>query len=167
MKILLDLVPFIAFLGTWSQFGIYHATAVLIITLWIAVVLDYFFVGKKRNNMMLGTAVIATVFGVLTLVLRNALFIHIKPTVIFGLQGLVFLGSHFIGDKVILQRLMGAQIPMPDAQWRRSSLPMCRTQPPKMRLSARASPCSTSSWGRKTHSQEPPVKRLDLRTWPT
>jgi intracellular septation protein len=122
MKILLDLVPFIAFLGTWSQFGIYTATAVLIVTLWVAVVLDYCFVSKKRNNMMLGTAAIATVFGVLTLVLRNALFIHIKPTVIFSLQGLVFLGSHFIGDKVILQRLMGAQIPMPDAQWRRLSL---------------------------------------------
>ena len=122
MKIVLDLFPFIAFLATWSQFGIYPATAVLMATLWLAVAIDYFVVSKKLNPMLLGTAVIATAFGTLTLVLHDPTFVHIKPTVLFGINALVFLGSHFIGKQVLLQRLMGERLPLPVPLWRRIRL---------------------------------------------
>ena len=122
MKILLDLFPFVAFLATWSKFGIYTATAVLMGTLWLAVALDYFVVSKKLNPMLLGTAIIASAFGTLTLLLHDPVFVRIKPTVLFGINSLVFLGSHFIGEKVLLQRLMGAQLPLPEPLWRRISL---------------------------------------------
>ena len=122
MKILLDLFPFVAFLASWSKFGIYTATAVLMVTLWLAVAIDYFFVGKKLNAMMLGTAIVASAFGSLTLVLHDPMFIRIKPTVLFGINALVFLGSHFIGEKVLLQRLMGSQLALPEPLWRRISL---------------------------------------------
>ena len=122
MKIALDLFPFLAFLATLGIWGIYPATAVLMVTLWVALALDYFVVSKKLNGMMLGAAIIASIFGVLTLALRDPMFIHIKPTVLFGLQSLAFLASHFIGEKVLLQRLMGAQLPLPEPLWRRISL---------------------------------------------
>lgn len=121
MKIFLDLFPFAAFVLVLSKFGIYPATAVLIGTLWLALLIDYFLVSKKLNIMLLVGAVLASVFGGLTLAFHNPMFIHIKPTVLYGLNALVFLGSHYIGDKVLLQRLMGGQLPLPTALWRKMS----------------------------------------------
>ena len=49
-------------------------------------------------------------FGGATLVLKDPLFIQWKPTAINWLFGLVFLASHLIGDKPLVQRMMSHAI---------------------------------------------------------
>ena len=46
------------------------------------------------------------VFGGMTLYFHSPLFVKWKPTVIFWVMALVFLGSQFIGKKPLLQRML-------------------------------------------------------------
>jgi intracellular septation protein len=60
--------------------------------------------------MPLITLAILVVFGGATLALKDPVFIQWKPTAINGLFALVFLGSHLVGDKPLIQRMMGHAI---------------------------------------------------------
>ena len=65
---------------------------------------------RKLEKMPLITLALLLVFGGATLALKDPVFIQWKPTAINWLFGLVFLGSHLIGDKPLVQRMMGHAI---------------------------------------------------------
>ena len=60
--------------------------------------------------------------GGITLAFRNPDFIKLKPSIVYGIFAIALLGSHFIGDKVLLQRLPQKMLVMPDALWKRVNL---------------------------------------------
>ncbi len=89
--------------------AIYLATLVAILATLIQVMATAILL-KKVEKMPLITLALLIFFGGATLALKDPLFIQWKPTAINWLFGLVFLGSQFIGDKPLIQRMMGKAI---------------------------------------------------------
>lgn len=135
MKQLAEFVPialfFIAYqmngdvisIGGWSyEFdGIFSATAILIIATVAQVVITYL-VTRKLEKRQIWLLLAVTVFGGLTLVFRNELFIQWKPTIFNWALGLAFGLSQFIGEKNLMERTLGSQIQLPKAIWSRLNL---------------------------------------------
>ena len=135
MKQLLEFLPLVLFftayqmdgevlsVGTWSHTfdGIFSATAVLMITSVTSWLLASLW-EKKNDRRLMWMAVAIIVFGAATLILRDQRFIQWKPTVFNWVLALVFLGSHFIGQRPVLQRLLGGQLVLPDNVWTRLSM---------------------------------------------
>lgn len=89
--------------------AIYLATLAAIVVTVIQVVLAAIIV-KRVEKMPIITLALLLVFGGATLALKDPAFIQWKPTAINWLFALVFLGSHLIGDKPLIQRMMGHAI---------------------------------------------------------
>ena len=121
MNALIDLLPVVLFGIAYFLRGIYAATAVLIVTCF-GVVLVSWLRTRSVPKMQLFTAVLAAVFGGMTIYLHNPEFIKIKFSLVYLLFAVALLGSHFIGDKVLLARIPQDAIKLPDAVWRRVNL---------------------------------------------
>ena len=101
--------------------GIFSATAVLIISS-ILVYGTLFLVQRKLEKGQWLTLVACLVFGGMTLAFHSETFLKWKAPVVNWLFALGFVGSHFIGDKVLIQRVMGHAIQLPQAIWTRLNL---------------------------------------------
>jgi intracellular septation protein len=121
MKILLDYLPIILFVGAYYLRDIYFATGVLIVALFVQVAVLWSMT-RRVPKMQLTAALLALVLGGITLALHDPVFIKIKPTALYGLFAAVLLASHFVGDRPLIQRLLGANLHLPDAIWRRVNL---------------------------------------------
>lgn len=118
MNALIDFLPALLFLGAYAAYGIYVATAVLIVAMF-ALVAWYWFREHRLHKAHFVTALVALVLGGLTLYVHDARFIKFKPTVVYAVFSLALLGSHVIGDRVLLARLPQKSIELPDAVWRK------------------------------------------------
>jgi intracellular septation protein len=118
MKSLIDLLPAALFLAALFLRDIYVATAVLMASL-VALAAYYWWRDGKPHKMHTFSAAAVLVLGGITLFVHDASFVKYKTTVVNGVIALVFLGSHLIGDKVLLQRIPQQALTMPDAVWRR------------------------------------------------
>lgn len=121
MKLFTDFLPILLFFIAYKLFDIYVATAVAIAATFLHVAVTWLRT-RKVASMQLVTLVILVVFGGLTLYLHNEQFIKWKPTVINWIFGAVFLASQFFGEKTVVERLMSAQISLPNQVWRRLNL---------------------------------------------
>ena len=88
LKLVLDVGPLVLFFAANSKFGIYVATAVFMGAVFIALAVSYAMT-RHLAVMPLVTAGIVLVFGGLTLVMHDELFIKLKPTIIYVLFGCV------------------------------------------------------------------------------
>lgn len=118
MNALIDFLPALLFLGTYAAYGIYAATAVLIVAMF-ALVAWYWFREHRLHKAHFITALVALVLGGLTIYVHDARFIMFKPTVVYAVFSLVLLGSHFIGERVLLARLPQKSIQLPEPVWRK------------------------------------------------
>ncbi|HVY53543.1 MAG TPA: septation protein A [Gammaproteobacteria bacterium] len=111
---LLDLFPVLLFFIAFKYYGIYAATWVGIITTLFQTLISRL-INKKWDKMQVITLIIFVIFGGMTLYLHNPIFVKWKPSIIFWIFTLVLMGSHFIGSKPLIQRLvegsMNAQNP--------------------------------------------------------
>lgn len=116
MKLLFDLFPVVLFFIAYKMYDIYVATAVIIVASVLQV--GYVYLKHKRvEKMHITTLVLILVLGGLTLVLQNEAFIKWKPSIVNWGFALVFLGSHYIGKKPIVERMMGQAISLPPPIW--------------------------------------------------
>jgi intracellular septation protein len=100
LKFLFDLFPVILFFVAFKFAGIYWATAVAI----AATVLQVGYVlvrGRKVSNMQWAGLVIIGLFGGATLLLHDETFIKWKPTVLYWLAGVSFLGALAFGKNLV------------------------------------------------------------------
>lgn len=118
MKFLFDLFPLLLFFVALKVWDIYVATAVAIVASLVQLGW-YWFKHRRFETMHVVTAVLIVVFGGLTLILHDEMFIKWKPSVINWLFGVVFLGSQFIGEKCLAERMMGGSIDVPRPIWAR------------------------------------------------
>ncbi|MEY2700039.1 MAG: hypothetical protein RIQ52_794 [Pseudomonadota bacterium] len=118
MKLLLDFFPILLFFVTYKYLGIYPATAVVIAATVIQVGIGWWRL-RRLEAMPLVTLVLIVVFGGATLVFQDEMFIKWKPSVLNTLFAVAFLASRWIGEKPLIQRMMGEQIALPAAIWRK------------------------------------------------
>jgi intracellular septation protein len=118
MKFLFDLFPILLFFVAYKMYDIYVATAVAIGAAFVQTGL-FWLKHRKFEKMHVITLAILIVFGGLTLILRDPVFIKWKPTVVNWLFGATFLGSQFIGERPLVERMMGHAITVPGPVWRR------------------------------------------------
>jgi len=116
MKFLFDLLPVILFFIAFKTYGIFIATAVAIAASVLQVAYVYF-KHKKVEKTHLITLALIVVLGGLTLILHDETFIKWKPTIVNWGFALAFLGSHYIGKKPIIQRMMDNAIKLPEPIW--------------------------------------------------
>ena len=100
--------------------GIFVATAVFMTAVVIALAISYALT-RHLPIMPLITAVIVLVFGSLTLVLHDELFIKLKPTIIYLLFGAVLLGGLVLG-KPLLGTIFDSVFHLTEEGWRKLTL---------------------------------------------
>ena len=121
MKQLLEFIPIILFFIAYKFYDIYVATAVVIVATIIQVGITWFKY-KKVETMQWVTLGLILVMGGATIYLQNEQFIKWKLTIIEWLFGLAFIGSHFFGKKLLVERMMGASLELPAAIWKKLNL---------------------------------------------
>lgn len=132
MRQLLEFLPLVLFFGAyqmdgdtvavsdWSYTfdGIFSATAVLMVST-VVVWLLCSALAKKNDRRMMWMAVAVVIFGAATLILRDQRFIQWKPTVFNWVLAAIFLGSQYVGERNLLQRLLGSQLALTRKVWSR------------------------------------------------
>lgn len=135
MKQFIDFIPLILFFivyklepravelagHTYMLGGIFSATAVLIISS-VIVYGTLFLLQRRLEKGQWLTLVACLVFGGMTLAFHSETFLKWKAPVVNWLFTLAFAGSHFIGDKPLIQRVMGHALSLPQAIWLRLNL---------------------------------------------
>jgi intracellular septation protein len=126
MQTLIELAPLIAFFVAYKFFGgIYTATVVLMVAMLL--LLGWGWLRERKvSQMHLISAALVWVFGIATLILHDARFIQWKATVFYWLVALAIGGTALIGQKTLLERLLGKSLPegvaVPASRWRNVSL---------------------------------------------
>jgi len=116
MKQFLDFLPLIVFFAFYKLYDIYVASGALIVATALALVFTWVKY-RKVEKMTLITFLMVLVFGTLTLVFHNDLFIKWKVTVIYALFALALLISQWVLKKPLVQRMLGKELTLPDKVW--------------------------------------------------
>jgi intracellular septation protein len=117
LKLVLDIGPLVLFFAANAKFGIYAATGAFMAAVLIALAVSYVMT-KHVAIMPLVTAAIVLVFGGLTLVLHDDLFIKLKPTIIYLLFGGTLLVGLALG-KPLLGLLFESVFHLTEEGWRK------------------------------------------------
>lgn len=126
MKLLFDFFPILLFFVTFKlhddpKEGILAATAVIIVATMIQVGISWFR-HRRVEKLHLITLILVIVFGGITLILEDEIFIKWKVSVVNWLFGTAFLVSEFIGKKSLIRRLMDKKVSLPNPVWTRLNL---------------------------------------------
>jgi intracellular septation protein len=125
MQALLNFLPLAAFMVAYARGGIYVATTVLMAAMVALAAYDYLRFRRVSPMHALST-VLVLVFGSATLVLHDPRFLKVKPTLLLWLMGLAFLGSQWIGERPLAQRLLepalAQQVALSRREWLRVNL---------------------------------------------
>ncbi len=125
MQALIDLLPIIAFAVAYWLTDMH--TAILVIMVAISLqVLVIWLIKRTVSRMLLASATLVVVLGGISLLLNNDLIFKWKPTVLNWAFAAVFLGSRFIGDRPVAQRILESvardEFRLSRADWQRLNL---------------------------------------------
>ena len=121
MKILFDFFPLILFFGAYKFYGIFVATAVAIIASILQV--SFFWIRQRRfETTHLITLAVIAIFGGMTLIFQNDIFIKWKPTIVEWIFATMILGSLLTGRRTALEFMLGSQLKLPQTVWRKVNL---------------------------------------------
>ncbi|CAK0760357.1 putative intracellular septation protein A [Gammaproteobacteria bacterium] len=121
MKLLYDFFPVLLFFIAYKLYGIYVATAVAMVAAFVQTA-GYWLKHRRFETMHLVTLGLILVLGGATLFFQNPVFIKWKPTLVNWIFAGAFLGSHWIGKKPIIERMLSAQVELPRLVWIRLNL---------------------------------------------
>jgi intracellular septation protein len=116
LKMALDYGPVLLFGAAYFLFGIYPATAVLMIAISISVIVGIS-IERKFSAVPLVTGFLVLVFGGLTLWLQDPFFIKIKPTIFYTMLAAVLVGG-LLFKRLLIKFVLAHAIQMTDAAWR-------------------------------------------------
>jgi intracellular septation protein len=118
VKFLFDLFPVILFFVIFKISGIFAATAAAIVATLCQIAWVKYRHGKV-DGMLIASGIIIVVFGGATLLLQDETFIKWKPTVLYWLFAVVLSCAELFWNKNLIRSMMGQQIAMPDAVWKK------------------------------------------------
>lgn len=128
MKFLIDFFPVLLFFITYQftkgdngQGDFFAATAVML----VATLVQFIILrlrGETIGNMHKINLALVLGLGLLTLIFQNKELLQWKVSVLNWLFGLAFLGSQFIGNKPIVERMMSSAIQVPKLIWVRLNI---------------------------------------------
>ena len=118
MKLLFDFFPLVLFFGAFKLYDIYVATLVAMAAS-LAQVVFIRIRHQRFETTHLVTLFVILLFGGMTLIFQDDMFIKWKPTIVNWIFAVVVLGSQFIGKRTVLERLLGAQMQMPARIWKK------------------------------------------------
>ncbi len=121
MQLLNDLLPVLVFFAAYKAAGMYVATGALIVAVLVQTAIKYART-REVGTVSLVSAGAVLVLGGLTLALQDAQFIKWKPTLVNWLLGAAFLGSLLVGQRPLVERLIGEQVRLERPQWTRLNL---------------------------------------------
>jgi len=120
LKLALEMGPLVLFFFTNWKFGIFPATAVLMVAVTLALSVSYF-VTRQLPLMPVVTAVFVLIFGGLTFYFDDDLFIKLKPTIVNTLFGTGLLVALAMG-RPLLPLLLDSVLQLQDEGWRKLTL---------------------------------------------
>ena len=118
MRFLIDFLPIVLFVGAYKLYDIYVATGVLMVATGVQMAIIYA-LDRKLTTMHKITLLLILVFGSLTLVLQNELFIKWKPTVLYMAMAMGLSIALWTAKKNFLKLMLGSQLELPDPVWMR------------------------------------------------
>jgi len=125
MQALAEFAPLVAFFVTYSLRGLYAATAVLMVAMLALLAYDWLRL-RRIPPLHALSALLVLLLGSATLLLHNRLFIQWKPTVLFWLVSIAFVGSFWVGERTLTQRFLepalAGRAAVSASQWRRMNL---------------------------------------------
>lgn len=121
MQALTAFAPILAFFLAYLWRGLYVATAVLMVAMLVLLAVDW--LQTRRIPPLHATStLLVLIFGAATLLFHNRLFIQWKPSVLFWLLSLAFLGSYWIGERTLAERMLSpaleGKLQVSPRQWR-------------------------------------------------
>jgi intracellular septation protein len=120
VKLALEFAPLAIFFIANGRLGIFAATGVFMMAILVSLIVSYALT-RKLPIMALVSAGVVLVFGSLTLLLHDDLFIKMKPTIVNSLFGVVLLGGLAFG-KPLLPLVLDQVLTLTDAGWRKLTL---------------------------------------------
>ncbi len=120
MKFLFDLFPVILFFAAYKIFDIFVAAAVAIVAAIVQVTWTLARRQKVKPVQWIGLGFLL-VFGGATILLHDEFYIKVKWTLFYGLMGILILGAVAL-RKNPLKSLLGQELELPDAVWRKLAL---------------------------------------------
>lgn len=126
MQALVDFLPALAFVVTyWLTKDMSLAIMVIMGAITLQLV-GTWLVKRTVSKMLLASAALVIVLGGISLVLDDPVFFKWKPTGLYWLFAVIFLGSQFVGDQPVAQRMMTSisadELRLPATIWRQLNL---------------------------------------------
>ncbi len=123
MKFLYDLFPLILFFAAYKIYDIFVATGVAIASSFVQIGL-FWWKNRRFETLHVITLGALVVFGGLTLLLRDPVFIKWKTTIVYWIIGGAVLYSQFFTKQTAFEWLAGnnAKVQLPSSVWRNINL---------------------------------------------
>lgn len=116
MKFLLDFFPIVLFFIVYKTMGLYAAIYAMIAATAIQMGVSRFQTGKFEKSHII-TFGLLVVFGGITLAVKDPAFIMWKVSVLYVVFALALILSMWIGEKTLLQRMLGKELDLPSQVW--------------------------------------------------
>jgi intracellular septation protein len=116
LKLALDLGPLLVFFIGNAYFGIFPATAMFMVAVIVSLAIMYA-VARRFSPMPIVTGVVVLVFGGLTLLLADELFIKLKPTIVNSIFAAVLLAG-VLTERLYIKILFDNAFHLPDPAWK-------------------------------------------------
>jgi len=120
LKLVLEMGPLVAFFITNWQYGIFPATAVLMVCVVVALGVSWTLT-RHLPVMPVVTCVAVLFFGALTFFFNDELFIKLKPTIVNTMFGAILLGALAFG-KPLLPIVLDSVMRLTEEGWRKLTL---------------------------------------------
>ena len=115
LKFALEIGPLLVFFFANTQAGLFWATGIFMVALALSLGLTYL-LARRLAVLPVITGVFVLVFGGLTLILQDELFIKLKPTIVNVMFAVILIGG-LVSGRSFLKNLLGEAIRMTDRGW--------------------------------------------------
>lgn len=117
IKLALELGPLGVFFFANARFGIFHATGAFMVAIAVSLTASWLLT-RRLAIMPVVTGIVVLVFGTLTLLLEDEVFIKLKPTIVNSLFGATLLGGLAFG-RSLLGYVFDSVFQLDDDGWRK------------------------------------------------